>query len=740
MSVRVRKKEENTSVTDMSLLIEASDRYLDWNHEELCNSIMEETGVNLEVASEIGNKVKDRIQELCDKMGWTAVSTNLIREIVESELLNKGRRYKNKAKRYRTLGLSEREITQMIENDGARDNGNLGHNPDAILFVGAETVIKQYALKHVFPAEVVNAHLQGDISLHDLGAVFKIYCGSHSVEYMKKNGLNLNTVLSKSRPAKSASVLVNHILTFSATIQNQFAGAVGYDAVNIFFAPYLVGKPYQVMKQVAQELFYGFSQSAFNRGGQSLFSDLNFYLTVPDHYARAKAIGPGGHYVKLVKKSEGAIEEYDLVRVKKEEASIYKEFEPWAQQFCKAVLEIMGEGDSQGMPFAFPKGNFHLDEKSFLPGNNWLLGHLCKAASINGSPYFIFDRGDSRKITQCCRLQKSFGEDDFKIAEDRPEEIRFQAVQNITLNLPRIAYRYLGEIAENKKLDPFEFYKKEMDRLLDLCLQGHKAKKRYIKRILSLENTPLHLLKYGMDGKGYMDIEKAIYLIGLLGLNEMVQAMTGKELHESEDALDFGLKAISYLSLKVEEISERESMPIVVEESPAESTSKRLAKLDNYYFNGLASKFIRGKKETGAIYYTNSIHLREDAGVDFLERIRIQSKFHNMVTGGSIIHLWVGENIPSPESILSLLKKVHSKTRAQQITISPEFTLCERCLTKMNGLKSKCSKCGNDDPRSLTQITRVVGYFSRISNWVDSKKEELKHRQRNYRIQGKGEE
>lgn len=188
MAVKVRTKEDTTSVTDMSLLIETSDRYLDWSDTRLQASIVEETGIAPELALEVACLVRERVQELADKMGWPHISTRLIREIVEQELLNKGRRYKNRAKKYRTLGLSEKEITRIIENQSGVDNGNLGHNPDAVLFISAETMIKQYALKHVFPADVVEAHLSGDFSLHDLGAVMKVYAFSKRTEVEVKIG------------------------------------------------------------------------------------------------------------------------------------------------------------------------------------------------------------------------------------------------------------------------------------------------------------------------------------------------------------------------------------------------------------------------------------------------------------------------------------------------------------------------------------------------------------------------
>ena len=76
-------------------------------------------------------------------------------------------------------------------------------------------------------------------------------------EYVKKYGLrdlaNLNT---ESKPARSASVLTGHLNTFLASMQANYAGALGIAYINIFYAPYLVDMDCRQMKQVAQELIF----------------------------------------------------------------------------------------------------------------------------------------------------------------------------------------------------------------------------------------------------------------------------------------------------------------------------------------------------------------------------------------------------------------------------------------------------------------------------------------------------
>jgi len=190
--------------------------------------------------------------------------------------------------------------------------------------------------------------------------------------------------------------------------------------------------------------------------------------------------------------------------------------------------------------------------------------------------------------------------------------------------------------------------------------------------------------------------------------------------------IKLGLKIIAFMHLKAKELGKQHGMKITLEESPAESAARRLAKIDLRNFP-CARDYVRGNIEDDEYYYTNSIHLRADAPVDMLTRIRLQSKFHPLIESGAIIHAFVGEKLPSADSIANLVQKTFYKTQAAQLTISPEFTICRPCQKMSVGLSETCPACGSAD---VYGITRIVGYFSRISNWNKSKLGELKDRHR----------
>jgi ribonucleoside-triphosphate reductase len=151
-----------------------------------------------------------------------------------------------------------------------------------------------------------------------------------------------------------------------------------------------------------------------------------------------------------------------------------------------------------------------------------------------------------------------------------------------------------------------------------------------------------------------------------------------------------------------------------------------MAKVDMKRFP-FAKNYMRGSLEDDEVYYTNSIHLRADAPVDLVKRIQTQSKFHRLIESGAMIHAFVGEQQPPWQSIAALVRKTFDKTNAAQLTISPEFTVCAACSRTSRGLHEACPECESTE---VTGMTRIVGYFSRVTNWNKSKIGELKDRQK----------
>lgn len=675
--------------TDTVLFVRTSSEGMkNWNRKKIVDALIRETYVDPETAEKISLEVEQQIIDHHTRV----LTAPLVRELVDAKLIEYGL---ESARRMHTrLGMPLYDVEQLITRPN-RENANVPHGPEATNLTLAENIKKEYALLSVFSQDVADAHMRGDVHLHDLGFIDRPYCSGQSLEYVKKFGLNLPNALSIAKPAKHPEVLLAHMVKFAAALQSHFAGAIGWDAINVFFAPYLQGMSDTDIKQLAQIMIFEFSQQAVARGGQAIFSDINLYWEIPKHFENVPAIGPGGEFT----------------------GKTYGEYLKESQKFAWSMFDVYSEGDGSGRPFFFPKPLVHITEKFFrTPGHEAFLDHICEVASTKGNTYFVFDRGDTAKISECCRL--SFKLEARDLAEARePWRMRYSALQNITINLPRLAYRAGGN-------DSLLFA--HLTDLMEIAAKAHFQKKNFISRLLSLgPQGPLALLSMNKDGQPYLRIDRASFLIGMLGLNELVQAHTGQEMHESEEAFRFGLRIISHMKLISSRLSEKYGLKLVLEQTPAESTAYRLAKLDMEFYPEESSKYIKGSLATGDIYYTNSTYLNVGVPLSPIDRVKQEGVFHPLIEAGSLTHVWLGESRPSAASIANFVIKTFRHTQNDQICFSPEFTTCNSCLKTSRGLKETCEYCGS---KNVDGITRITGYFTRTSSWNKGKRGELKDR------------
>lgn len=295
--------------------------------------------------------------------------------------------------------------------------------------------------------------------------------------------------------------------------------------------------------------------------------------------------------------------------------------------------------------------------------------------------------------------------------------MRYCAMQNVTLNLPRA-----GILASSDDTRLFSI----LDEFFDLAIKAHIQKKNFILSLLNMRDSgPLALLTMEKDGEPYLRTKRATYLIGILGLNELVQAHRGEELHESEAAFKFGLKVIAYLNLKAKEASRKYGMKFVLEQTPAESAGFRLSRLDIDRYGQKAEAIVKGDLTKRHTYYTNSTFLNVSEALNPIERVRKEGKYHDLIEAGALSHVWIADSRPSGESIANFVLKTFKLTRNAQIAFSPEFTSCNACDRVTRGLSQTCPHCGSMD---VDGITRVTGYFSKISGWNDGKRAELADR------------
>ena len=677
--------------TDLSVFVRTStDDIVAWDREKIVKALVKETGLNREVASIIAIEVDKQIRA----MNIKNITAPLIRELVDVKLLEYG--LEDARRKHTRLGVPVYDVRKIICHKN-KENANTPHSPEATNLTLAENIKKEYALLNVFSLPVADAHMRGDIHLHDLGFVDRPYCSGQSIEYIKKFGLDLPDAPLTARPAEDADELISQIVKFSIALHGHFAGAIGWDAVNLFLAPYLEGYGYNHVKRLARKLITEFATAAVARGGQGLFSDLNLYWEVPKHFESVPAIGREG----------------------KPTGKTYAEYLPQAQDFARAMFEVYQEGDGAGRPFFFPKPLVHMTEKFFAtPGHEEFLHLISEVAADKGNTYFVFDRGETAKISECCRLSFKLDYSDLQDAK-QPWRMRYSAIQNISVNLPRIAY--VAEKSDDKLF-------KQIENTLELIAQAHREKRVLIEELLREgSHGPLYLLAMKRDGESYLRLRRVTHLVGVLGLNEMIQYLVGSQLHESAAALRMGLKVISFMKLKCEELSEKHDLHFVLEQTPAESTAYRFAKLDLEHFPAQAQQVVKGNPSAKETYYTNSTYFNVAYPMNAIDRVKQEGLFHPLIDAGALTHIWLGESRPSARSIANFVVKTFRNTQNSQISFSPEFTACSDCGKTSRGLHQKCPFCSS---AKIEGITRITGYFSRIPGWNKGKVAELRDRYR----------
>jgi len=651
--IRVRSKHPSdgsrpVDLTDASMLLVESvarGHTLPWDRKELISTLMEHTDLNGEVLLNVAKTVENQIIA----GGLNSVDSTLIREMLNNELALRG--YRHQLRDLSVYGVSRQFVDRLMYAKSLENSNIVNNNPEAVQLGIAELVLKQWALDTIFSSDLKNAHNTGAIHLHDLGYPHRVYCSSHSVEYVKKYGLSgLNNLNNDSAPAHSAHVLTGHLNTFLSSMQANYAGALGLAYINVMYAPYLRGKSEAEIRQIAQGLIFGAAQNAFSRGGQTIFLDFNIHSGVPGYLKTVPAVGPAGRYMlrtaagETVRLEEETLSEKDAngnammelylveadgsrrcvlreiphprqgmvldpavlddLDARGESILTYGDYEKEARDLARALLVVWEEGDANGHVFEFPKCDFHVSAETFTdPEELAIYQRACEVASRNGSVYFIFDR-DEVTLSACCRLRTTI-QDNYMLRH--PESLRFCGFQNVTVNIPQCMYR-----AARDGHHDYDGLVAEIDKMMDLAVKAHEQKRTRIAEMISGPGFPLWQIgKMARDGKPYVELDKATYIIGLIGVNDAVKFLMGQELHESEEALRIGERIIAHMFLRCKKLSVKHKMKLTLEESPAESAARRLAKADLVYYREEALKTYKGESEDVA-YYTNSIHLSAD--------------------------------------------------------------------------------------------------------------------------------
>jgi ribonucleoside-triphosphate reductase len=246
--------------------------------------------------------------------------------------------------------------------------------------------------------------------------------------------------------------------------------------------------------------------------------------------------------------------------------------------------------------------------------------------------------------------------------------------------------------------------------------------------------TPIDPNDNTKRGPPFVDLSELPYVIGIVGLNECIQHIFKKQMHESEEAWTFGLKYV----FDIKDYVSKLDTPFIVSlaRTPAESTAQRFAICDCFNIDDnirdFARNVVKGDIQQAIesfnhtsdlpIYYSNGTHVDVAANITIFEKIKFEDPFFIILDGGNIFHIFMGEYEPDPAGLMDFCLKVAKNTNISYFVINKNFTGCLDCNWFGGGLLEKCPKCGSDNVEGYARIT---GYFMPISGWNAGKKAEL---------------
>ena len=695
---------------------------VDWDRSRIARQIVEETklvetfygyeGASEQQAQEIALETENRIKN----MGLKSLSGPLIREVVNIILLERGMvQYRNVSTRVGTP-VFDAHLIDVGRGFEAHDNANLQENAETSHKKKADKISKeQYLLQ--LPPDLADHHLSGEMHIHDLEYFgTRPFCQDWDLRYFFYYGLmpdGNGTKASVAGPAKRAEVAILHAVKALGSAQTNFAGGQGYYNFLTFLAPFMEGMPYEEIKQMVQMFVYEMTQMMVARGGQLVFSSIQLSPGVPTLWQDKPCVYKG-------KVWDG----------KSAPVRTYGEFEREVRLLFKALMEVMLEGDYWGKPFNFPKPeisiepDFMNEREDFnkknpdLPTYQELYLMTFELASKFGTPYYDNQlpayRGAGKGIScyQCCAYQFSTVADedsdfDKKLIFTEGKHFSMGSWQVVSVNCPRAAY--------NADHDDARLFA-ELKKLMDVAVEIFKIKRRWMDLIRANSRMPFAMQRpkdpnTGERGALAVDLEGLVYTIGVVGVNEMVQHHTGKQLHESKAAFKLAIRAMTEMELYGRELSQKNNMTIALARTPAETTGQRFAVADllDRRYHDFAKEVIKGDPEEGLaklgksrdlpIYYTNGTHVAPGADIPLTKRMEIEHVFFPIVDGGNIFHIWLGEARPDPRGLMDMAMNLCRNTQIGYFAFTRDITVSLRQFHEMkNGKESIADWTPSDLP------------------------------------------
>lgn len=571
-----------------------------------------------------------------------------------------------------------------------KENSNMSYSLQGLNNYISSDITSEYWLNKIYPPEVRDAHKSGDMHIHDL-ALLSVYCVGWDLEDLLLEGFKGVAGKVESSPPKHFRSALGQIVNFFYTLQGEAAGAQALSHFDTLLAPFvrLDNMSDAQVKQALQEFVFNINIPT-RVGFQTPFTNITMDLVVPGNMRDQPVIIGGRHH----------------------ETDTYKMFQEEMDRINRAFAQVMMEGDAKGRVFTFPIPTYNITPD--FDWDNKTLEPVWQMTGKYGIPYFSnfvnSDMSPEDARSMCCRLRLDNRELHKRGGGLFGAYPLTGSIGVVTLNLPRV-----GFIAQDEK----EFLAR-IDSLVEIAAKSLSIKRKVLEIFTDKDLYPyskfyLRKIKERFDKYWFNHFGT----IGIIGMNEACINLFGEGIGTPRGQA-FALRVMEHLRNRLASLQEETGEMFNLEATPGEGTSYRLAKSDKDRYPGIVCANEQNLADGAAPFYTNSTQLPVDYTDDLFETLELQDELQTRYTGGTVLHIFLGEQVADPGAVKSLVRKVTSGYKMPYITITPTFSVCPS-HGYIVGEQQICPTCG----AQAEVYSRVVGYLRPVAQWNDGKQAEF---------------
>ena len=574
------------------------------------------------------------------------------------------------------------------------ENSNMCYSLQGLNNYISSDITSEYWLNRIYPPEIRDAHKKGDFHIHDL-SLLSVYCVGWDLKDILVQGFRGVQGKVESAAPKHLRSALGQIINFFYTLQGEAAGAQAISNFDTLLAPFVRYDrlDYREVKQAIQEFVFNINIPT-RVGFQTPFTNITLDLETPS-----------------------SLRHHSVVIGGRERAETYGDFQPEMDLINRAFAEVMMEGDAKGRVFTFPIPTYNIT--SDFDWDNPNLDMVWRMTGKYGIPYFSnFVNSDMRPEdarSMCCRLRLDNRELLKRGGGLFGANPLTGSIGVVTINLPRI-----GGLAASEK----NFYERLQD-LLDRAMESLSIKRKILERFTegSLYPYSKFYLREVREMAGQF-WSNHFSTVGLVGMNEACLNLLGEGIG-SERGLAFALEVMDFIRDRLSERQEQTGEMFNLEATPAEGASYRLAMLDKKHYPEMSCANEEEFRKGAAPFYTNSTQLPVDYTDDLFETLMLQDELQARYTGGTVLHVFLGEQVGDVETTKGLIRKIVSRFRLPYFTLTPSFSVCPS-HGYLKGEQERCPTC-----REETEVySRVVGYLRPVKQWNEGKRAEFAMRKR----------